>query len=385
MNYLQYIGSVHHTTDQFPQVRFLVSGIDALVKQVVCQNIVTSTYNNEKTLFIVDNTISADTVGNKFGHYNTVNILSGDVSLCDNLLDVKSLKGISRLRALLSDLGFDGTRAMKVVTYLIFVKETEAGLGNDSVLTVDILEQYGSTMLVEWKLNQLVEASRIDETTYRYLLGRYSEVSEAAADFEMFLVLLSPFLGNNRPTASMAVYLPVGEFSTDRPMQDMLCKLLVSYVKQNSDNSAVLIIDDGNCENRSFIVDVIKNIPITAEVHMISNDVFSLGENDRGVVMNSFSVKIYTRHENMTSCSKIEEYCGQIDVVKRSSTIAVDKRFKANSAWDLLMGTNRTETEILNAPTKESLYRKEMINSLMEGTGIIDCGGNKVLFNFLGR
>lgn len=382
MNYLQYIGSVHHTTTQFPQTRFLVSGIDALVKQVVCQNIVASAYNSGKTLFVVDNTQSVEMLSNRLGYYNIVNILNGDVSLCDDLLDVKSLKGISRLRSLLSDLGFDGTRAMKVVTYLNFVKETESRLGNAMPLTADILEQYGSTMLVEWKLKQLVAARRIEEATYEYLLGRYAEVSSAAADFEMFLVLFSPFLGYNRPTSDMSVHLPLGEFASDRPMQDMLCKLLISYVKQNSYNSAILIIDDGNSENRSFIVDVIKNVPLASEVHMISNDVFSLADADRGIVMNSFPVKIYTRHENMLSCARIEECCGQIDVVKRSSTVTVDKRFRANSAWDLLMGTNRTETEILNASTKEYRYRKEMINSLAEGTGIIDCGGNKVLFTF---
>ena len=189
MNYLQYIGSVHQTSTQFPQTRFLVSGIDGLVKQVVCQNIVASTYNSGKTLFVVDNTQNVETLSNRLGYYNIVNILNGDVSLCDDLLDVKSLKGISRLRSLLSDLGFDGTRAMKVVTYLNFVRETENRLGNAMPLTADILEQYGSTMLVEWKLKQLLALRRIEEATYEYLLGRYAEVSSAAADFEMFLIL----------------------------------------------------------------------------------------------------------------------------------------------------------------------------------------------------
>ena len=69
-------------------------------------------------------------------------------------------------------------------------------------------------------------------------------------------------------------------------------------------------------------------------------------------------------------------------MVKRSSTVTIDKRLKANSAWDLLLGTNRTETSIANAPTKEYRFRKEIINSLYDGTGIIDYAGNKVLFSF---
>ena len=84
----------------------------------------------------------------------------------------------------------------------------------------------------------------------------------------------------------------------------------------------------------------------------------------------------------MLSCSKIENHCGQIDVVKKASTVTVDRRFRANSAWDMLFGTNRTETEIYNAPAKEYLFRKEMVNTLASGTGIVDCGGHKVLFSF---
>ena len=98
--------------------------------------------------------------------------------------------------------------------------------------------------------------------------------------------------------------------------------------------------------------------------------------------MNSFPARIYTRHDNMISCGKIESICGQIDVVKYSSTVTVDRRFKANTAWDMLLGTNRTKTSVANAPTKEYRFRKEIINTMYEGTGIIDYAGNKVLLSF---
>ena len=84
----------------------------------------------------------------------------------------------------------------------------------------------------------------------------------------------------------------------------------------------------------------------------------------------------------MTSCGRSECLCGQIDVVKHSSTVTIDKRFRANSAWDMLLGTNRTETSIANAPTKEYRFRKEIINTMYDGTGIIDYAGNKVMFSF---
>ena len=382
VNYLQYIGSVQQGGVTFPNVRFLVSGVDSRARQIVGQNIVSSAYDRGKILFVVDNTQSYNAMQTGFGRYQVVNALNGEVSLCNDLLNVNSLKSISRLRSLLSDLGFDGTRAMKIVTYLNFVKETQRRLGDSTALTIDILEQYGSMMLVEWKLKQLVETGSLSEENYRYLMGRYSEVSGAAADFETFLILLSPFLGNTQPTPGMAVHLPVGEFASDKPMQEMLSKLLISYIKQNVSNATVLVLDDGNGEDRKFIIDILKNIPVNSEVHMLSNDAFTLGEADRSILMNVFPVRIYTRHENMTSCGRIECLCGQIDVVKHSSTVTIDKRFRANSAWDMLLGTNRTETSIANAPTKEYRFRKEIINTMYDGTGIIDYAGNKVMFSF---
>lgn len=382
VNYLQYIGSVQQGGTMFPNVRFLVSGVDARVRQIVGQNIVASAYDRDMTLFIVDNTQSNNAMQAGVGCYRVVNALNGEVSLCNDLLNVNSLQSISRLRSLLADLGFDGARSMKIVTYLNFVKETQRRLGESTALTTDILEQYGSMMLVEYKLKQLIEIGSLSEENYRYLMGRYSEVSGAAADFETFLILLAPFMGEMKPSSNMAVHLPIGEFASDKPMQEMLCKLLASYIKQHTSNSVILILDDGNGEDRKFIIEILKNIPVNTEVHMLSNDAFTFGEADRSVIMNTFPVRIYTRHDNMTSCSRIESLCGQIDVVKHSSSVSIDRRWKSNSAWDILLGNNRTETAIANAPTKEYRFRKEVINTMYDGTSIIDYAGNKVLFSF---
>ena len=45
VNYLQYIGSVQQGGVTFPNVRFLVSGVDSKVRQIVGQNIVSSAYD----------------------------------------------------------------------------------------------------------------------------------------------------------------------------------------------------------------------------------------------------------------------------------------------------------------------------------------------------
>lgn len=381
MNYLQYINSVYQADQTYSNIRFLVSGVDLKVRRVIGQNIIESCRSRGLTLFIVDTTQSNTNFYTEFGDYRVVDVLNGEVSLCSDLLEVRTLKGISRLRGLLTDLGFDETRAMKVIAYLSFIKETERRLGNVGNLTVSTLEEYGGTMLVKLKLNRLVDDGILTRENYEYLMGRYSEVSNAAADFELFLVLFAPFLGSIYPSSDMAVVLPVGEFNSDKSIQAVMCKFMISYIKQNSDCSAVLILDDGKGE-RNFIIDILNNIPITTEVHMLSKDAFSFNEVDVSILMNSFPIRIYTRHEDTISCGKVSAQCGQVDVVKKASTVTIDKRFKSNSAWDMLMGTNRTETEIRNAPIKEDRFRKEMVNALLPGTGIIDYAGNKVLFSF---
>lgn len=381
MNYLQYIHSVYQPEYVNNDIRYLVSGIDFRVRKVLGQYIVNSIYESGKTLFILDSTQSGSAFTD-FGGFKVMDPLNGDVNLCYDLLEVSSLKEVSRLRSLLSDLGFDGTKAMKVISYLSFVKETERRLGNYSPLSVEVLEQYSGTSMVKWKLWQLVENGMLSKESYEYLLCRYTEVSGAAADFEMFLVMLAPFLnGNFQPSSGIAVHLPVGEFASDRPMQEVLCKLMISYIKNQAAACSVLIVDDGKCD-RGCIIDVLKTLPTATDVHFFTTDAFSMREEDLSVLMGTFPVRIYSRHDSMSSCSKIEACCGHVDVVKRSYTTTIDKRIRASTAFNMLLGTNRTEAEIRNAPVREARYRKETINALCPGAAIIDCGGTQALFQF---
>lgn len=375
MNYLQYIASAQQTP---VTPLFLVSGADAMVSDIIWRNMIDAAYHQNKTLFIIDNTQNGYIPS--AGSYKPVDVLNGEVSLCENLLDAGSLKSISRLRALLSDLGFDSVKAMKLVQYLQFIRETENRLGNASSLSPGTLEEYGGVMLVKWKLDTLLNSGKLSALNYDYLLGRYSEVSAAAADFESFLVMIAPFLGNKSPEKGMAVHLPFGDFRQDPSMQEMLATLLISYMKQHSKDSTTLILDDGNSD-RGFLINILKGFPET-EVHMFSRDIFTLDELSMGVLYNRFPLRVYTRHDNMKSCEKVENLCGQVDVVKRSSTTTIDKRFRSNSAWNIFLGTNRTETEIRNPASKEARFKKERINALSLGTGIIDYFGNQVLFSF---
>lgn len=308
MNYLQYIQSLYQPEYLNNDIRYLVSGIDSRVRKVLGQYIVNSVYESGKILFILDSTQSGSAFTD-FGGFKVMNPLNGDIDLCHDLLEVSSLKEVSRLRSLLSDLGFDGTKGMKVISYLSFVKETERRLGNHSPLSVEVLEQYGGTSMVKWKLWQLVEKGMLSKESYEYLLCRYAEVSDAAADFEMFLVMLAPFLsGNFQPSSGIAVHLPVGEFASDRPMQEVLCKIMISYIKKQPAACSMLIVDDGKCDRRC-IIDALKTLPTATDVHFFTTDAFSMREEDLSVLMGTFPVRIYSRHDSMSSCSKIEACC----------------------------------------------------------------------------
>lgn len=381
MNYLQYIHSVYQPVQNGIDIRYLVSGVDSYVQQILGQYIVNSIYDAGKILFIIDNTQRGSNFTD-FGNFKVMNPLNGEINMCHDLFEVSSLTEMSRLRSLLVELGFDEIKAMKVVNYLYFVRETELRLGNNEPLSVEILEEYGGITLVKWKLRQLLEIGKLSGESYEYLLSRYAEVSSAAADFEMFLMLLAPFIESScKPFGRGAVHLPVGKFMSDRPMQEVMCRLMISFIRKQPANCSVLVVDDGKSD-RNCIVDVLKQLPVVTDVHMFTSDAFSLSDNDLSVLMSTFPVRIYSRHDSMSSCSKIEACCGHIDVVKHSYTTTVDKRIRASTAFDMLLGTNRTEAEIRNAPVREARYRKETINALCTGTAIIDCGGIQALFQF---
>lgn len=381
-SYLQYIESVYNTDSMlYHGVHFLISGMDLRVRKIVAKQIISKCRSCGKNLLIVDNTKNCGDIYSSLQEYHMVDVLSDQVCICNDIFDTSSIRNVSRLRSLLSDLGFDEVRSMKLITYISFVKETEKRIGNMMPLNIDMLEEYGSIKLVEWKLKGLLKAEKINKDSYEYLLVKYAEISSVAADMEHFLLLIKPFISGTYPTSDMAIHFPFGEFASDKLMQKLMRNMLVSYVNYNVGNSALLVLDNGKGE-RSFLVDIVNELDKSVEMHFISEDIFTLEDSEIGILVNTFPVKIYSRHENICSCSKIENQCGQIDVVKKSFAVTVDRRWKANSAWDMLFGNNRTDTETRNVPVKEYLFRKELINSFCEGTGIIDCGGYKVMFTF---
>ena len=115
---------------------------------------------------------------------------------------------------------------------------------------------------------------------------------------------------------------------------------------------------------------------------MLSDNAFTFEETARNVLLCAFPLKIYTRHDSMASCAAISKQCGEISVAKTTTATTIDRRLSANSPWDLLFDTNKTETMTVGAPTDEARFKPDFINTLCQGSAIIDYAGNKMLFNF---
>lgn len=381
-NYLQYINMIQSTGTSNPRLQFLVSGVDLQVRDTVLSNVIAAGHRQNSRLFIVDNTRNGYDLSNTTQDYRIVSVTSGEISLCCDLLDTdSSLQSISRFREILSVLGFNATQTMKINTYLNFVKETEERLGNHAPLTIETLEEYSAAMIVEYKLEQLVASGKLSEKNRRYLLARYSEVAAAAADFEHFLILLTPFVGGAEPRPDQIVLASLGTFANDDVMRNLICRLLISHIKKAPGNTTVLILDDTD-DDRDAIIGFLRLLPSAVDVHLFSKDIFSLTDSGLSTVMNRFPVRIYSRHEDYRSCHSIEKLCGEIDVVKKTTTVSRDRRLRANTPIDMLFNLNKVETEITNAPVREPKFRKEAIQSLPPGVGIVDFAGNKMVFLF---
>lgn len=381
MNYLQYIKSVDK--DELHS-RFIVSGVDTRVRNVVGNDIMKSCYNRNKTLFVIDNTTRSDNIsyGNIEGYGSVVNLLDGKICLCRDFFKIESLTEMSRFRMLLSDMGFQYTEVNRIVAYINWVKELERQFGNENPLTFERLEEYGSPILADLKLRKLLDEGRVSEYDYQYLLGRFSEVSAAAADFETFFSMIQPFsYGDCVSSKPMVIYFPIK--GIDYSMIKIVSALLTSAMIEHVDSSALIIVADNVDNEKDIILSILHRLPVHMEIHLMTDNVFAFdNEAQEGTVLSFFDIKIFTRHSNMFDCKKIQEYCGEFESSKKTYTTTVDKRLK-NSAWDILFRTNRTETEIQNLPLKEYYFRKERIHSLPEGCGILEVNGKKLLMPFL--
>jgi len=408
MDYLQFMDRMLRSNRmEYGQVRYLVTGADLVVRDYVFHDIVGRCRIQGKTLYVIDDTGGRDVVNRGIlqdAGYRLQNGLSGGLCLYSPF-HIRSVRGTSRLRRILGTLGYDERQKAKLLAYFHFLTHLETlascvdrnRTGKDvraggegaktgpEELSEEILCDYSSVYAVEERIQEIVDAGIIDEPERMHLLSKYAEVSSAAADFEDMLFVLMPFTQGKSihedASPERALVFPTGELGEDETVRTVLLQLLRFGLEEGDfSRLAVLVFDKGYGQRQSLFT-FLSSLSAAMEVHVFSDDFFTLSD-EAGIasMLNRFSARIYSRHLTMESCRRIEEACGEIDMVKNAKTITYDRRVFANKPWDILFGTNKTEAYVQEAPVREPRYRKEMICRFSPGSGIIDFMGHTTMF-----
>lgn len=389
MDYLMFIDRIAQSQPMAPKVQFLVSGNDSLIRNAAFENVVCKCREKEELLIIIDDTDATNTVDltavNALG-YQVINGMSGEYCLYQPF-KITTLSGISKIRQLLSTLGYNEQQKGKLISYLNFIRHIEylESGSHELELTLDKLGEYCTTMAVEEKLQALVDTGCIDARQQMMLLSKYAECASAAADFEdMFFVLL-PFIKGDSVyqdhSSRQALIFRTGQLGEDETVRSLIMQLLQFGLEERCGRKATLVIFDKGYGSRKCVLNLIKSLPAYVDMHIFSEDIFTLCDAETlAMVLNRFAARIYSRHLAMSSAAAIEKVCGEIDVIKSSQCVTYDRRWRANSPLDMLFGTNKTEAYTQMAPVREPRYRKEMIMGFPPGNGIVDFMGNTTIF-----
>lgn len=379
MNYVSFINQMaKYSNDSNEQLNYLVSGTDPIVKKIILNDIFVNLYAEKKQVVVIDDAQGIINIRELRNIGFTVK--NGLQHTFFNLFE-NSIKGRSRLRCLLDVLGYTEQQKQRVNSYLSFVRHVQS-LRDEKYITLDVLSEYSSNMLVEQKIQQLCDDGIITHDNQLHLLGKYSEVCCAAADFENTILSLTPFIDgeplfDNKPSSMRYIRLQV--FGDDIAMKKALAYMIDYSIEDNMPDRTALVVLDKGRGDRSYLTDLISCLNYNVQIYLISEDIFTLGS-ELNALSNMFPVKIYSRHNSSDSAAMIENELGEIDIIKESHTVTYDRRWRAHSVWDMLWGNNKTEAYTANAPCREPKYRKEMILNMHE-CAIIDYKGNSTVFS----
>lgn len=364
----------------------MVSGSDPLIHERVFTDICDSAYSNGKNIVILEDNPNINLQIVSDSGFRVLQGFSEGFSLSD-ILDFHTLKGLGRFRGLLGALGYSEQEKQRLIAYLNFIQYVEQlSSGNQNIRwDIDILNSYSTVMLVEMKLQKLVSSGIINGDQQRYLLSRYTEVCSAGADFENTFYLLLPFFSGSEKSfykeRHTAYLFSMKEFSRDQVMKQIVAQTVMDALEDLVFKNAELVItDEGTGKNR-YLLELIENFSRNSRVHLLTEDVFSMGDSHTArKLFNQFHARVYGRHISMASCEAVSSALGQEQILKQSYSVTYDRRWRANTPWDILFGKSKTEV-YGNNPAWEAKYTKEYINMLPAGEGIIEYMGNSSVFN----
>jgi len=356
-------------------VNFLVSGCDRLVHTSVLNNLLQSAAASGKSLVILDNCGCLSPVSLEGYGFRVYNALSGTCALTDPF-QFGSLMGMVRLRSLLDTLGYTEQQKMSLIAYLNFLLHLERLENADARIDIGTLGSCCTAALVEQKLQSLADRGCISQPEQLHLLAKYAEVSPAAAEFENFLYLLAPFIQGPRlqlDAPGCATVFPVKGLDHDGVFSNLLVHLLRTALEECCPEQMMLIILDRGYGSRSYLLPLLA--AVDAQIHLFSQDVYTLCSGlELLSLVNRFTARLYARHSSLESCGYIEKALGQVQVTRQSRGVQYDYRWKSNSAWDMLLGNNKT-VSTTDSIAFEPRYPKEMLHCLASGSAVLELAG----------
>lgn len=385
-SYLALIEQLTRFNPQIQPVNFLVSGSDTLIHERIFTDICDRAYSDGRNIVILHDNPNINLQIVSDSGFRILQGFSEGFSFSD-ILDIHTLKGLGRFRGLLEMLGYSEHEKQRLIAYLNFIQYVEQlSSGNQNIRwDRDILNSYSAVMLVEMKLQELASSGIINGEQQRYLLSKYAEVCSAGADFENTFYLLLPFVNGSKKSfhkeRRTAYLFSMKEFSRDQVMKQIAAQTVMDVSDDSAFKNAELVItDEGTGKNR-YLPELLENLSRNSRVHLLTGDVFSIGDSHTvRKIFNQFHARIYGRHISMASCEAVSSALGQEQILKHSYSVTYDRRWRANTPWDILFGKNKTEVYGSN-PAWEAKYTKECINMLPAGEGIIEYMGNSSVFN----
>lgn len=376
MNYLRVIDRYRKQSNAIPtSANFLISGCDNLVHGKLLNHLLGSAASAGKSVIILDNCncLSPDAL-ESYG-FQVQDALSGACALADPF-QFSTLSGMVRLRSLLNTLSYTEQQKMSLIAYLNFLAHLEK-LENPTVhIDIGTLGSYCTAALVEQKLQSLADSGSITQIEHLHLLTKYMEVSTAAAEFENFLYLLLPFIQGPQlvlDAPGAATVFSVKSLDQDTVFANMLIHLLRTALEDCCQDQVTLIILDRGYGDRSYLLPLLTGTDM--QVHLLSQDIYTICVDQELIsLINRFPVRLYARHNALESCGYIERALGQMQVMQQSRGVQYDYRWKTNSAWDMLLGNNKT-VSTTDSIAFEARYPKEMIHCLAAGSAILELGG----------
>ena len=380
MNYLRVIDRYRKQINTLPEsANFLVSGCDNLVHRGILNYLLESISSAGKSLIILDNCNCLHPAALEGYGFQVRDALSGTCALSDPF-QLGTLAGTVRLRSLLNTISYTEQQKMSLIAYLNFLLHLEKLENPTAHIDIGTLGNYCTAALVEQKLQSLADRGRITQTEQLHYLTKYMEVSTAAAEFENFLYLLLPFIKGPRlalDTPGAATVFSVKSLDQDTAFANMLIHLLRMALEDCCQDQITLIILDSGYGNRSYLLPLLTGTDM--QVHLLSQDIYTIcADLERLSLMNRFPVRLYARHNALESCGYIERALGQMQVMRQSRGVQYDYRWKANSAWDMLLGNNKT-VSTTDSIAFEACYPKEMIHCLAAGSAILEMAGQTAI------